>query len=111
MRLPLIPKGLLRIDTVVVNRTPLGTDVNGVNVGALVLVPAITAALYAAPTASDLAEAGQRATKVDAVLAFVNGTDIRADDRVTVRGATYEVVTVEDSRNRIRAHIRKISPP
>jgi head-tail adaptor len=111
VRFPALPRSIFAVDALVVSRPTVSVDVDGNDVSSLAVVPGITRGLYAAPTGADVAEAGQRATRVDAILAFTSGTDIRAGDRVAVRGMTFDVVAVEDARNRVRAHIRRITPP
>ena len=111
MRFPSIPRALLHVDGVVLTRPSPSVDAEGNDVAGMITVASVTRGFYALPSAHDQAEAGQRAALIDAVLAFPPGTDVRSGDRVVVRGSTFEVLTTEDARNRIRAHIQKITTP
>lgn len=102
-----LPPFLLRVDRLVVSRRTPHMDATGNDDSTPVVVPTITRGTFANVTDKDITKADERSSSVDAIVAFAPGTDIRDGDFISVRNLDYEVVAVEDARNRVRAHVRR----
>jgi hypothetical protein len=97
----------LRLDPMTVTRTGTSIDAEGdPTVGTPVVVLEGYGTLVDVSAQEELL-AAERGTRVDKALLTELGLDIFEGDRVAVRGATYEVVSVDDKRIERRALVRK----
>lgn len=103
-----VPSFLLRMDSITINRPSGGADVDGNPEGTYTTVYAGRGTL-GTPTAIDLADAAQRVTQVDQVLAVGLNVDVRDDDQVVCGRGTFVVVSTAARRLYLRALMRKIA--
>jgi hypothetical protein len=96
------------MDPITINRPNAGADADGNPEAGYTAVYAGRGTL-GTPNAKDLADAAQRVTQVDQVLAVGLKVDVHDDDQVTCSRGTYVVVSIAIHRLYLRALMRKIA--
>lgn len=105
MKLPTIPRPLFKLDAVVVVRSSTAA---GGGAQTQAVVSSVTQGTYTLPTAVDLQSGAPFDSLAEAILIVPQGTDVKANDLVSVRGFNWLIQKVEDRRNRLRCHLRKV---
>jgi len=93
-------------DPVTVARPGTALDAEG-NPSLALTTVLTTVGTWGSPSYRDIARAQQGGQVVDAVVATATA-DIRINDRVIVRGKTYTVETVHDTRFHMRLGLRQV---
>jgi hypothetical protein len=100
------PLALFRLDPITLNRPDGTADADGNPEGTYTTVYTGRGTL-GIPTEHDVADASQRLTDVEQVVAIANGVDVRADDQLVCSRGTFFVVAVAQRRLYQRVLLRK----
>jgi hypothetical protein len=108
MFMPRPPRALLRVDALTVTRAFSTTvDSEGDETAGRWVVLTDRGTLGTL-SANEQQVAAQRGDVIDKALNVVLGMDLQLGDWATVKGSTYEVITVDDNRLCRRAQVRKL---